>query len=50
MKSAMKKITISNEMEVQTLTLNKADARGVYMISVLDNANQSVFAQKLVVQ
>lgn len=46
----VKKITISNENQVQTLTLNQADAKGVYMITVLDNANSSVFAQKLVVQ
>jgi hypothetical protein len=46
----MKKVTINYEMEVQTLTLNQADAKGVYMITVTDNTNQSVFAQKLVVQ
>ena len=46
----LKKITISNEMEIQSLTLNQSDAKGVYMITVSDNANQSVFAQKLVVQ
>jgi hypothetical protein len=45
-----KRITINAETQVQTLTLNEGDAKGVYMITVLDNTNQSVFAQKLVVQ
>jgi hypothetical protein len=46
----LKAITISNESQIQTLTLNQSDAKGVYMITVSDNTNQSVFAQKLVVQ
>jgi len=46
----LKMITISNENQVQTMNLNQSDAKGVYMITVSDNANQSVFAQKLVVQ
>jgi hypothetical protein len=45
-----KKISINTENQVQTMNLNEGDAKGIYMISVLDPANQSVFTQKLVVQ
>jgi hypothetical protein len=45
-----KRITINSENEVQTLTLNASDAKGVYMIAVLDNRNKSVFTQKVVVE
>ena len=45
-----KRITINTENQVQTLTLNEGDAKGVYMITVLDQVSQSVFAQKVIVQ
>ena len=45
-----KKITVNTESQVQPLSLNEGDAKGVYMISVVDGRNQSVFSQKVVVQ
>lgn len=45
-----KRITINGDMQVQNLTINEGDAKGIYMVSVLDNNNKSVFTQKLVVQ
>lgn len=44
------KITINAEDQTQVLTINKGDARGIYLVKVLDNSKQSVFTQKVVVQ
>jgi hypothetical protein len=43
------KIAINSEAQTQTLTFNKANASGIYLIKIFNNS-QSVFTQKLVVQ
>jgi len=45
-----RKITVNGENTVQTISLNKSDAKGVYMLAVLDGGNKNVFAQKVVVE
>jgi hypothetical protein len=44
------KININAEYETQAFQLHERDAKGVYMVKVFDNASQSVFTQKVVVQ
>lgn len=45
-----KKISINYENETQSFQLNESNAKGIYMVKVFDNASQSVFTQKVVVQ
>lgn len=45
-----RKITINTDYQTQSITLNERDAKGIYMVKLFDNSNQSVFTQKVVVQ
>ncbi|HEU4471489.1 MAG TPA: T9SS type A sorting domain-containing protein, partial [Flavisolibacter sp.] len=47
---SQKRITINNETQVQVLPLDQGSAKGIYMMSVFDNGNQSIYTQKVVVQ
>jgi hypothetical protein len=47
---SQKRISINTENQVQTIALDKSNARGVYLVKVFDNTNQSVFTEKVVVQ
>jgi hypothetical protein len=45
-----KKITINSEQQVQALSLNAENSKGIYMVKIFDSNKQSVFTQKVVVQ
>jgi hypothetical protein len=45
-----RRITITNEMQIQPLALSEGASKGVYMVKVYDTEKQSVFTQKVVVQ
>lgn len=45
-----KKITINAKAQTQALSLAQSDAKGVYMVKLLDANNESVYTQKIVVQ
>lgn len=45
-----RRVSISNQNQMQEILLNESHAKGLYMIKVLDAAKQSVFTQKLMVQ
>ncbi len=45
-----KRLTINAESQVQELSLNQNNSKGVYMVKVYDATKQSVFTQKVVVQ
>ncbi len=47
---SQKRITINTENQVQVISLDKSNARGVYMIKVFDSKSQSVYTEKIVVQ
>ncbi len=43
-------LTISSENQSQSINLDKAAAKGVYMVNITDKESRSVFSTKLVVQ
>ncbi|MFL5808336.1 MAG: T9SS type A sorting domain-containing protein [Flavisolibacter sp.] len=43
-------IAINSETQSQSFTLSQGNAKGIYLIKIFNNINQSVFTQKLVVQ
>jgi hypothetical protein len=45
-----RRLTINNETQVQVLSLNESNSKGIYMVKVYDVEKQSVFTQKVVVQ
>lgn len=45
-----RRVSVSNENQVQVLPLNEGHAKGLYMIKVYDAGKQSVFTQKVMVQ
>ncbi len=47
---SQKRITINTENQVQVISLDKSNAKGVYMVKVFDSKSQSVYTEKVVVQ
>lgn len=45
-----RRVSVSNQNQVQVLPLNEGHAKGLYMIKVYDAGKQSVFTQKVMVQ
>jgi hypothetical protein len=43
-------ITVTGEKQLQTIRLNEGHSKGIYLVKVLDAANEAIYSNKLVIQ